>query len=85
TAIGIPFHRGEFGWWNQALLLLFGASVLFSLVSGWVMFFKRRLPGSLGLPRLLPGAWTSPSALAWLLAAAMCALMPLLLISACML
>ena len=85
TAIGIPFHRGEFGWWNQALLLLFGASVLFSLVSGWVMFFKRRLPGSLGLPKLLPGAWTSPSALAWLAAAAMCALMPLLLISACML
>ncbi len=81
TAIGIPFHRGEFGWWNQALLLLFGASVLFSLVSGWVMFFKRRLPGSLGLPKLLPGAWTSPSALAWLAAAAMCALMPLLLIS----
>ena len=85
TAIGIPFHRGEFGWWNQALLLLFGASVLFSLVSGWVMFFKRRLPGSLGLPRLLPGAWTSPSALAWLVAAGMCALMPLLLISGCML
>ena len=85
TAIGIPFHRGEFGWWNQALLLLFGASVLFSLVSGWVMFFKRRPPGSLGLPRLLPGAWTSPSALAWLVAAGMCALMPLLLISGCML
>ena len=81
TAIGIPFHRGEFGWWNQALLLLFGASVLFSLVSGWVMFFKRRLPGSLGLPKLLPGAWSSPSALAWLVAAGMCALMPLLLIS----
>lgn len=85
TAIGIPFHRGEFGWWNQALLLLFGASVLFSLVSGWVMFFKRRPPGSLGLPRLLPGAWTAPSALAWLVAAGMCALMPLLLISGCML
>ena len=85
TAIGIPFHRGEFGWWNQALLLLFGASVLFSLVSGWVMFFKRRLPGSLGLPRLLPGAWSAPSALAWLVAAGMCALMPLLLISGGML
>ncbi|OEZ84614.1 PepSY-associated TM helix [Janthinobacterium sp. HH106] len=85
TAIGIPFHRGEFGWWNQALLLLFGASVLFSLVSGWVMFFKRRLPGSLGLPKLLPGAWTSPSALAWLAAAGMCALMPLLLLSGGML
>ena len=61
------------------------ASVLFSLVSGWVMFFKRRPPGSLGLPRLLPGAWTSPSALAWLVAAGMCALMPLLLVSGGML
>ncbi|MBB5606630.1 MULTISPECIES: PepSY domain-containing protein [unclassified Janthinobacterium] len=81
TAIGIPFHRGEFGWWNQALLFVFGASVLFSLVSGWIMFFKRRAPGTLGLPKLLPGAWTSPSPLAWLVAAAMCALMPLLLIS----
>ncbi|WP_436566110.1 PepSY-associated TM helix domain-containing protein [Janthinobacterium sp. HLX7-2] len=85
TAIGIPFHRGEFGWWNQALLLLFGASVLFSLVSGWVMFFKRRTAGTLGLPKLLPGAWRSPSPLAWLTAACMCALMPLLLISGCML
>lgn len=82
TAIGIPFHRGEFGWWNQALLLLFGVGVLFSLVSGWVMFFKRRAAGSLGLPRLLPGAWKSTPMGAWVSAAALCALMPLLAISA---
>ena len=25
TAIGIPFHRGEYGLWNQALLVLFGS------------------------------------------------------------
>jgi uncharacterized iron-regulated membrane protein len=64
TAVGIPFHRGEFGWWNQALLLIFGLGVLFSLVSGWVMYWKRRSASSRGgsisgrwLPPLLPGAW----------------------------
>lgn len=36
TAIGMPFHRGEFGWWNQALLLFCGG-LLFTLISGWVM------------------------------------------------
>lgn len=82
TAIGIPFHRGEFGWWNQALLLLFGIGVLFSLVSGWVMFFKRRAVRSLGLPRLLPGAWKSTPIAAWVGAVALCALMPVLAISA---
>ncbi|MFD2272202.1 PepSY-associated TM helix domain-containing protein [Undibacterium arcticum] len=40
TAIGIPFHRGEFGWWNQALLLLFALGVVFSILSGWVMVFQ---------------------------------------------
>jgi uncharacterized iron-regulated membrane protein len=81
TAIGIPFHRGEFGWWNQALLLLFGFSVLFSLVSGWVMFFKRRQTGTFMLPRLLPGAWSSASVGMWFTAVALCSLMPLLAIS----
>jgi uncharacterized iron-regulated membrane protein len=41
TAIGIPLHRGEFGWWNQALLVVFGVTVLFSTVTGWVMWWKR--------------------------------------------
>ena len=82
TAIGIPFHRGEFGWWNQALLLMFGIGVLFSLVSGWVMFFKHRQPGSLGLPRLLPGAWKSASIGSWITAAVLCIAMPLLALSA---
>jgi uncharacterized iron-regulated membrane protein len=59
TAIGIPFHRGEFGWWNQVLLLVFGVGVVWWLISGWVMFFKRKRQGLLGLPRLLPGAWRS--------------------------
>lgn len=82
TAIGIPFHRGEFGWWNQALLLLFGLGILFSLVTGWVMFFKRRREGMSGLPRLLPGAWTAAPPTAWVIAVVLCVFMPLLALSA---
>jgi uncharacterized iron-regulated membrane protein len=82
TGIGIPFHRGEFGWWNQLLLLLFGAGVLFSLVSGWVMFFKRRKAGLSALPRLLPVAWRSMPLVAWVAVLLMCAVMPLLALSA---
>jgi uncharacterized iron-regulated membrane protein len=85
TAIGIPFHRGEFGWWNQALLLVFGLGIVFSLVSGWVMYFKRRKPGSWGLPPLPAHAWRSPSVASWLTAAALCAVMPLLALSAAVL
>jgi uncharacterized iron-regulated membrane protein len=82
TAVGIPFHRGEFGWWNQALLFLFAAGVLFSLVSGWVMFFKRRRAGLLGLPKLVPGAWRAVPLPAAVLGLALCALLPLLAASA---
>ena len=77
TAIGIPFHRGEFGWWNQALLFLFGAGVLASLASGWVMFVLRLRRGSAALPRLLPGAWISMPVGGWLAAAILLAAMPL--------
>ncbi len=80
TAIGIPFHRGEFGWWNQALLLLFGVGVLFSLVSGWVMYLKRRQPGSLGVPRLLPGTWRA-AAMPAVAAVALGVLMPVLAVA----
>jgi len=82
TAIGIPFHRGEFGLWNQVLLLTFGVGVLFSLASGWVMFFKRRPPGWRILPRLLPGAWQSASIGEWIAAVILCIAMPLLALSA---
>ena len=82
TAVGIPFHRGEFGVWNQLLLFLFGAGVLFSLLSGWVMVFKRTRSGGPGLPALLPNAWRSASPLGLLGGVALCALLPLLAISA---
>jgi uncharacterized iron-regulated membrane protein len=55
---------------------------VFSLVSGWVMFFKRRKAGTFGLPKLLPGAWRATPVAAWIAAAIMCAAMPLLAVSA---
>jgi uncharacterized iron-regulated membrane protein len=82
TAIGIPFDRGEFGVWNQVLLFVFGAGILFSLVSGWVMFFKRRAAGSSVWPVVLPGAWRSVSPWALLGGAFMLVAMPVLTISA---
>jgi len=82
TTVGIPFHRGELGVWNQVLLSVFAAGVLFSLVSGWVMFFKRRRSGQLGLPKLLPGAWRA-APVGWVaLGVGLCVLMPLLALSA---
>lgn len=78
TAVGIPFHRGELGWWNQALLVVFGVGVVVSLFSGWVMFFKRRRIGQGVWPQLQAGAWRSLSWWFWLLAAALLWLMPLL-------
>ncbi|SFF94962.1 Uncharacterized iron-regulated membrane protein [Duganella sp. CF458] len=82
TTVGIPFHRGEFGWWNQALLIVFGVGTLFSLVSGWVMYFKRRKAGQLGLPKVPGGAWRAIG-FGWAAGALAClALMPMLLLSA---
>ena len=81
TAVGIPFHRGELGVWNQVLLFVFAASVIFSTVSGWVMFFKRRRAGQVGLPKLLPGAWRAAPLWSVVLGIGLCALMPLLALS----
>lgn len=82
TAIGIPFHRGEFGVWNQAILFLFGAGVLFSLVTGWTMVVKRRRAGGTFLPPLVPGAWRHAGPWTWLAGAVMFVAMPLLAASA---
>ena len=82
TGVGIPFHRAELGYWNQAVLLIFGLGLIFSMVSGWVMYFKRRCLGSSGMPALLPGAWRSPSWAMWLGAGVMLWAMPLLTMTA---
>ena len=67
---------------NQAVLLIVGLGLIFSMVSGWVMYVKRRAMGSVGLPTLLPGAWRSPSWGMWLSAAFMLWAMPMLTLSA---
>lgn len=52
TAAGIPFHRGEFGVWNQVLLALAALAAVFSVVSGLVMWWKRRPKGRIAAPPL---------------------------------
>lgn len=52
TALGIPFHRGEFGLWNQLLLVLAALVAIFSVISGFVMWWKRRPISKLAAPTL---------------------------------
>lgn len=75
TAVGIPFHRGEFGLWNRALLVLAGLAAVFMVISGWVMWWKRRPRGRVGVPRLTAQQaravpwwlWPAGVAMAWAL------------------
>jgi uncharacterized iron-regulated membrane protein len=75
TAIGIPFHRGEFGLWNQIVLAVFGVTVLFSTLTGWLMWWRRPRGSAFGLPSYSAGGaaprvrWFAVAAalgLAWL-------------------
>ncbi|MFM8899093.1 MAG: PepSY-associated TM helix domain-containing protein [Burkholderiales bacterium] len=61
TAIGIPFHRGEFGWWNQLLLVLAALTAIFSVVSGFVMWWLRRPQGKLAAPPVGRAHWRTIS------------------------
>lgn len=73
TAVGIPFHRGEFGVWNQVLLALCALAGVFSVVSGLVMWWKRRPTGRLAAPKLAAAdlrhapkwLWPTAAALGW--------------------
>lgn len=73
TAVGIPFHRGEFGVWNQVLLGLAALTAIFSVVSGWVMWWQRRPRGRVAAPsvqarhvRQAPWwLWPAMAALGW--------------------
>lgn len=62
TGIGIPFHRGEFGWWNQALLVFAAVAVIASVISGFVMWWKRRPVGKIAAPAI---AWVHVRAVPW--------------------
>lgn len=73
TAVGIPFHRGEFGVWNQVLLALAALAAMFSVVSGFVMWWQRRPRGKVAAPTLPARTlkavplwlWPLMAALAW--------------------
>lgn len=85
TAVGIPFHRGEFGAWNQALLALAALVAIFSVVSGLVMWWQRRPARRVGAPGVsLRQVRTVPVYL-WLLTVALMWAMPVFGISAAML
>jgi uncharacterized iron-regulated membrane protein len=80
TAIGIPFHRGEFGIWNQFLLFIFGVGVIFSMTTGWVMVIKRFKSSSNFIPPLRAASWRKISIPIWLITLALLWLMPLMIV-----
>jgi uncharacterized iron-regulated membrane protein len=51
SIVGIPFHRGEFGLWNQLINTLACVVIIGSVVSGVMMWWKRRPAGKLGAPK----------------------------------
>ncbi|MCG8348067.1 MAG: PepSY domain-containing protein [Chloroflexales bacterium] len=52
SLLGIPFHRGElFGLANQLICALAASAIIFSVLSGFVMWWKRRPAGKLGVPK----------------------------------
>ena len=82
TAVGIPFHRGELGLWNQGLLMVFALGLSFSIVSGWCSYFARLRQAKVRLPVVLPGALQAIPMSIWLLGVVLVVLLPLLAISA---
>jgi len=73
TAVGIPFHRAEFGVWNQVVLMLAALAAILSVLSGVVMWWQRRPKGHLTAPavtrqqlRAVPFAlWALVVVMAW--------------------
>lgn len=66
TAVGIPLHRGEFGWWNQALLVIVACSVIFAVTSGFIMWLKRRKPQTISAPKVSNKALRAVPILLWM-------------------
>lgn len=76
TAVGIPFHRAEYGVWNQVVLALVALAAVFSAVSGLVMWWLRRPKGALAAPPLSPADLRGVPMGWWAAFAAMAVAMP---------
>jgi uncharacterized iron-regulated membrane protein len=50
-AVGIALHEGTMGLWNTVLNTVYCLTVVFMVLSGLVMWWKRRPAGALGAPR----------------------------------
>ncbi len=51
VSIGIAAHEGQlFGWPNQLLGLIAALGLILLSVSGYIMWWRRRTPGTLGAP-----------------------------------
>ena len=71
TAVGIPFHRAEFGAWNQVVLALAALAAMFAVVSGVVMWWQRRPNGRLAVPAITVRQVRAVPVWLWLLTLAM--------------
>jgi uncharacterized iron-regulated membrane protein len=76
TAAGIPFHRGEFGLWNQALLVLAALAAGFSVLSGLWMWWLRRPRGRVGAPPMQAAQWRAAPVWLWPVALGLAVAMP---------
>lgn len=81
TAVGIPFHRAEFGVWNQAVIAAAALAAIFAVVSGFVMWWKRRPGRRVAAPALSARQLRAVPLWLWPLATALAALMPVFGIS----
>ena len=60
VAIGIAAHEGQlFGWFNQLLGLLTAIGLVVLTISGYMMWWRRRVPGTLGAPTIMCAPSTS--------------------------
>lgn len=70
VAVGIALHEGQlFGWLNQLLGLATAAGLVILSLSGFTLWWRRRMPGTLGAP-----APHLPARFSWGLALAVLAL-----------
>jgi uncharacterized iron-regulated membrane protein len=76
TAVGIPFHRGEFGLWNRGLLAAAALALMFSVLSGLRMAWLRRPRGGLGAPPVSAATLRALPAWLWALGLALAFALP---------